>query len=61
MNTITLYRTPQGFMAQFSDPAIKRDFGTDVLPTAFTANANPERVRAQIQALNPNARVEVVT
>ena len=60
MKTIKLYRTPQGYMAQFSDPAVKRDCGTDTIPTAFTAHADPERVRAQIQRLNPTARVEVV-
>ena len=60
MNIIKLYRTTQGYMARFSDPATIRELGTDTIPTAFTAHADPERVRAQIQRLNPTARVEVV-
>ena len=32
-------------------------FGTDTLPTAFTAQASPEVVLAEVSKLNPNMRV----
>ena len=57
---IKLYKTEQGWMAQFSDPAIRGLFGTDTIPTAYTAQANAEKVRAAIQERNPIETVEVL-
>lgn len=38
-----------------TDPQVKALFGTDTIPTAFTASASPEYVLARIKALNPNS------
>jgi hypothetical protein len=57
--TITLYRTPDGWMARHSDPTVKELFGTDTLPTAFTAAASAETVIAEISRLNQGCRLIV--
>ena len=54
---ITLFRTDQGWMAQDDDPEVRRLFGTDTIPTAFTATAEPEFVAREIARLNPDAEV----
>lgn len=59
MQTITLYRTPDGWMARHSDPTIRELFGTDTLPTAFTAAASTETVLIEITRRNPTCRVTV--
>ena len=42
------------WVAQFvNDPDIISLFGTDTLPTAFTAQADPITVLREIQRLNP--------
>jgi hypothetical protein len=58
---IRLYRTPQGWMMQTSDPQVRELFGTDTLPTAFTAQALAGDVYYAIQQLNPTAAVDVWT
>lgn len=53
---IKLHRTPQGWLATWLGPESARIvdlFGTDTIPTAFTARATPEHVKARIEALNP--------
>lgn len=50
--TITLIRTSGGWSAKFSGKAgeqIRALFGTDTLPTAFTSEADPRRVQAEIK------------
>lgn len=59
MATIKLFRKPDAWYAQFSDETVKRAFGTDTIPTAFTANAPASLVFQRISALNPNALVEI--
>ena len=57
---ITLYRQPTGWIAKHSNPEVYRLFGTDELPTAFTAAADPDMVVETIRRLNPNCRVGYV-
>ena len=60
MTTITLYRGTDCWLAQWSgeDAAeIKRLFGTDILPTAFTNRAESSEVFAAIQGNNPGRLV----
>lgn len=55
MATIKLRNENTGWCAQFvNDANIVELFGTDTLPTAFTAAAPFELVRSEIQKLNPN-------
>lgn len=50
---ITLSRTDKGWMAYYhGDAEMLTLFGTDILPTAFTAQADAETVLAAIQHLN---------
>ncbi len=63
MKRIDLYRTPEGWQArQFGVDAeeCRRLFGTDTLPTAYTARADGEKVRAAIQALNPDHEINIL-
>ena len=57
--TITLIRKPDAWYARFSDPEVKRSFGTDTIPTAYRASAPTAQVFRAISDLNPNALVEV--
>jgi hypothetical protein len=54
MNLITLFNTPSGWQARFSGPVldsiIMPAFGTDTIPTAFTAAADPRKVQRELQA-----------
>jgi hypothetical protein len=59
VETIVLYRTPQGWMSRTDNPQVAELFGTDTLPTAFTADAPADDVLAAIQKLNPDAYVLV--
>lgn len=59
---ITLMRTSTGWSAKFSGEAaeeIRRLFGTDTIPTAFTAAAPVKKVREQIHAQWPKCIVSV--
>ncbi len=60
METIIVFRGEgsKGYMAKHSDPETKRLFGTDTIPTAFTAGAKLIDVVAKIQRLNPECRVQ---
>jgi hypothetical protein len=63
MNKILLIRTKQAWMAKHTGPhanEIIRLFNTSVIPTAFTAEANPTMVLAEIKRLNPKVTVEVL-
>lgn len=60
---IDLYRTPAGWQArQFGADATEcqRLFGTDTLPTAYTARADSAKVGAAIQALNPGYEINIL-
>jgi hypothetical protein len=64
MNTIELQRSAAAacWVAVHKGPhaeEIVRLFGTDTLPTAFTAAARAETVHRVIADLNPNCRVMV--
>jgi len=56
-HTITLRRIASGWVAQSDDPQWPTLFGTDTLPTGFTAGAAPADVLGDITRLNPDARV----
>lgn len=52
---IRLRRSPSGWVAQFvNDREILAVMGTDTIPTAFTAQADPITVLRAIQRLNPH-------
>jgi len=51
---ITLTRTGNGWMATFhGDAEIKELFGTETIPTSYTANAPALTVLNAIRTLNP--------
>lgn len=55
---IRLRKSHDGWSAQFlNDPSVVAAMGTDTIPTAFTAQAEPLTVLREIQRLNPNHRV----
>lgn len=58
-NRIRLYQTKDGWLAVFDDPKIKARWGTDTLPTAFTARAVASVVLAEIERLNPESDVQI--
>jgi len=55
--TMTLIWTQGGWNCQCED--FREAFGTDTIPTAFTALAPAETVVSQIQALNPGCEILV--
>jgi hypothetical protein len=59
MHTITLYRTESGWVARDNDPAVRRLFGTDTLPTPFPPSVPAETVRNQVARLNPDTVVRL--
>lgn len=59
---ITLFKTNGGWNARFSGPAaeiIWDAFGTDTIPTAFTAAADAGKVQREIQANWPDCVVRI--
>jgi hypothetical protein len=62
MKTIFAKWTPKGWMAQYVDDReeITAAFGTDTIPTAFTAKAPGETVRKELERLNPDTRVHLL-
>ena len=60
-DTIRLYLTPQGWVADMSQASdaieIRELFGTDQIPTAFTPQAEPNAVLSTIARLNPQDRI----
>lgn len=58
---IVVFREPQGWMARFAtEPQHSRTvalFGTDTLPTPFTARAKPDMVLAELRRRNPGLAV----
>lgn len=60
---IELFREGTLWMAQYNAGPVRdtalRLFGTDAIPTAFTAQATPDMVLARIQELNPDALVRM--
>jgi len=59
MYTIKLYKYKSCWMAEHDDPAIKKLFGSGILPTAFTSNAPADVVLREIESLNPDKSVIV--
>jgi hypothetical protein len=56
-NTLTLRRRASSWTVQWEGPmasVIRSLFGTDEIPTAYTALADADTVRAAIARLNPN-------
>jgi len=61
-NRIKLYRTADGWVCRFMGPhagRVRRLFGSDTIPSAFTADARAGRVLAKIRELNPGYEVEI--
>ncbi len=62
MTVITLVNTPTGWVAQHCGGELTQEvvrlFGTDTLPTPFTALASYARVKAELQRLNPDCVVQ---
>jgi hypothetical protein len=59
---ITLIRTSTGWSAKFSGEAgdeIRSLFGTDTIPTAFTAEAPAKKVQQQIHSQWPKCLITV--
>mgnify|MGYP001360769564 CR=1 FL=1 len=55
MKQIILSKSATGWNAQFiNDPDVLAAFGTDTIPTAYTAAANASTVLDAIARLNPN-------
>ena len=65
MGRITLYRNVDGWHADMSAATnaagIRELFGTDQLPTAFTARADGWDVQRVVAKLNPSDEVQVDT
>ena len=63
MGRITLYRNADGWHADMSAATnaagIRTRFGTDQLPTCYTAWAGWREVQARIATLNPSDDVQV--
>ena len=62
MNRIILRNTSTGWIAEHEGPigdTVRQLFDTTILPTGFTAKAEPMRVLAEIQRLNPGTTVEL--
>lgn len=60
MKKITLRKTNTGWMATFhGDAEMLELFGTDTIPTAFTAQAPAGMVLKEIAALNPGYEIEI--
>ncbi len=60
LDVIRLYRTEQGWMACWQGPhayEVAQLFGTNTLPTGFTAGAEASIVLAEIARLNPDVVV----
>jgi hypothetical protein len=59
---ITLIRTSTGWSAKFSGEAaasVREAFGTDTIPTAFTAEAPAKAVEKELRAMWPKCVVTV--
>lgn len=58
MKQIRLFKTAKGWMADFvGDPDMLDLFGTTIIPTAFTAQADQMQVFKEISNLNPQCEV----
>jgi len=60
VNRIVLRKTTNGWMADWQGPhsdEVKSLFGTTVLPTCYTARAEPDLVLSAIRKLNPDCAV----
>lgn len=58
MKQIRLFKTATGWMADFNgDRDIVDLFGTSIVPTAFTAQADQMQVLKEISNLNPQCEV----
>jgi hypothetical protein len=59
---ITLIKTSTGWSAKFEGDAaetVRSAFGTDTIPTAYTAAAPAEKVKKEIRFMWPKCIVEV--
>ena len=56
-HTIVIYRTSAGYFAWHSDPKVTLLFGSDVLPTDFTSDADPYEVEQAIRSNHPDRDV----
>ena len=58
-NRIALSIRDGTWHATFTDPEIRRLFGTDTLPTPYTSRAPAETVLAEVSQRNPDCVVTV--
>ncbi len=61
-NSISLSIGPTGWNAEYFGPhraKIEELFGSNTIPTAFTAQATWRKVKAEIERLNPGVAVYV--
>lgn len=61
--TITLTLVGSQWLAVYSEPMaakLRKMFGTDTIPTAFSELAEPERVKREIGELNPECEIKMV-
>lgn len=54
-----LFKTETGWNVTTDNPEVMELFGTDTLPTGYTARADAGRVVDAIRALNPGADVRL--
>ena len=63
METLRAYWTSTGYVVDYTgtehEAEIQALFGTPVLPTPFTAQCPASEVQAELQAGNPEYKVEV--
>ena len=59
METIELFRHGRNWLAKSDNPEVLRLFGSDTLPTAFSAQAHSNYVLDRMHALNPDCNVFV--
>lgn len=59
MTKLMIYRQDDCWMVRSNDPQVLELFGTDELPTAFTARASADVVLREIRRLNPDATVTI--
>jgi len=61
MHTLTVYRGRDVWLVRSTNPAVRRLFHTDTLPTPWPPTSSPAFVRARLAELNPDARIVMAT
>lgn len=58
--TIRVWKGDASWMCTFTDPEVRRLFGTDTLPSAFTTKAQAQVVIDAIARRNPDCEVRLI-